>query len=240
MLSAGAVNSLILELRSPDTTEPRIDQIKSVIVEEHQGLIRHFIRFYDPQIYEDLVQVGTVGLLAAIDKFDVNRNVAFGTYAAIQIRSELSHFLRDNRTIRISRTMQENLKKVKDAQDKFVNEYSVQPSFSELESRVDLSRSDLFDALQANQSAYFTSLNDPETHVDIATSQDEFEFVEEWNSILPAIELLSPLNRRILGMRFIEQKKQGEIAQELGMNSMAVSRRLNAIVKEIRSEVDGA
>nr|MCH9841199.1 hypothetical protein [Actinomycetes bacterium] len=88
MLSAGAVNNLILELRSPDTTEPRIDQIKSVIVEEHQGLIRHFIRFYDPQIYEDLVQVGTVGLLAAIDKFDFDRNVAFGTYAAIQIRSE--------------------------------------------------------------------------------------------------------------------------------------------------------
>ena len=136
--------------------------------------------------------------------------------------------------------MQENLKKVKDAQDKFVNEYSVQPSFSELESRVDLSRSDLFDALQANQSAYFTSLSDPETHVDIATSQDEFEFVEEWNSILPAIELLSPLDRRILGMRFIEQKKQGEIAQELGMNPMAVSRQLNAIVKQIRSEVDGA
>ena len=78
MLTAGAVNELIRELRSPDVTAARTDELKSEIIAEHQGLIRHFIRLYDVQVVEDLVQLGTIGVLAAIDKFDLELKILKG------------------------------------------------------------------------------------------------------------------------------------------------------------------
>jgi RNA polymerase sigma-B factor len=238
MLSAGAVNALIVELRSPDVTAARADEIKSEIVDGHQGLIRHFIRLRDPQLYEDLVQIGTIGVLAAIDKFDIGRNVSFGTFAGEHIKGELSHFYRDDGSIRISRSVKSHLSQIRAAQDAFIAKNNAQPSFTELENCVNLNRGEILNALQANYSTHISSLNDPDLHIDIADSRDEFDFIDEWESVRPSIELLSPLDRKILGMRFIEQKKQGEIADELGMNQMAVSRRLTAVLEQLRLEVN--
>jgi RNA polymerase sigma factor (sigma-70 family) len=238
MLSAGAVNALIVELRSPDVTAARADEIKSEIVDGHQGLIRHFIRLRDPQLYEDLVQIGTIGVLAAIDKFDIGRNVSFGTFAGEHIKGELSHFYRDDGAIRISRSVKSHLSQIRAAQDAFIAKNNAQPSFTELENCVNLNRGEILNALQANYSTHISSLNDPDLHIDIADSRDEFDFIDEWESVRPSIELLSPLDRKILGMRFIEQKKQGEIADELGMNQMAVSRRLTAVLEQLRLEVN--
>jgi RNA polymerase sigma-B factor len=92
--------------------------------------------------------------------------------------------------------------------------------------------------LQANHSIHYTSLSDPDLHIDIADSRNEYDFIDAWESVRPAIDLLTPLDRKILGMRFIEQKKQGEIAEELDMNQMAVSRRLTAILEQLRHEAD--
>ena len=80
-------------------------------------------------------------------------------------------------------------------------------------------------------------MGDPKTHLDIAATQSEYEFVDKWASVQPAIDQLAPLERKIFGMRFIEQKRQSEIAQELGMNQMAVSRRLNSILERLRHHV---
>ena len=237
MLTAGAVNELIRELRSPDVTAARTDELKSEIIAEHQGLIHHFIRLYDVQVVEDLVQLGTIGVLAAIDKFDLDRQVAFATFAGIRIRGEISHYLRDNATIRIPRSVQSHIKVVRTAQDTFVAQHNQLPTFVQLAIHADLNRSELFDAMQANQSTHLFSLDDPETYLDIPATQSEYEFVDEWASVRPAIDQLAPLERKILGMRFIEQKRQGEIAQELGMNQMAVSRRLNSILERLRHHV---
>jgi len=238
MLSAGAVNNLIVELRSPDTTQFRADAIKSEIVDEHQGLIRHFIRFRETQSYEDLVQIGTIGVLTAIEKFDLDRKVAFGTFAGEEIKSELSHFRRDDGIIRVSRTLTSHLGKIQAAQESFVARNNVQPNFTELESCLDLTRSEILNALQANHSTQIASLNDPDLHIDAANSQNEYDFIDEWESVRPAIDLLTPLDRKILGMRFVEQKIQGDIAKELGMNQMAVSRRLDSIVSQLRHAVN--
>lgn len=238
MLSSGAVNALIVELRSPAVTVSRAEEIKGEIVDGHQGLIRHFIRLKDPQLYEDLVQIGTIGVLAAIDKFDLDRNVSFGTFAGEHIKGELFHFYRDDGTIRISRSVKSHLSQIRAAQDTFVASNNTQPSFTELEHCVNLTRSEILNALQANHSTQFTSLSDPDLHIDIADSQNEYEFIDAWESVRPAIELLTPLDRKILGMRYIEQKKQGEIAKELNMNQMAISRRLTSILKQLRHEVN--
>ena len=238
MLSAGAVNAWIVELRSPDVTASRADEIKSEIVEGHQGLIRHFIRLRDPQLYEDLVQIGTIGVLAAIDKFDLDRNVSFGTFAGELIKGELSHFHRDDGTIRVSRSVKSHLGQIRAAQDSFVAQNNAQPSFTELENCLDLNRGEILNALQANHSTHYSSLSDPDLHIDIADSRNEYDFIDEWESVRPAIDLLTPLDRKILGMRFIEQKKQGVIADELNLNQMAVSRRLTAILEQLRLEVD--
>lgn len=238
MLSAGAVNNLIVELRSPDVTALRAQDIKSEIVDQHQGLIRHFIRLRDPQLYEDLVQIGTIGILTAIEKFDLNRNVSFGTFAGEQIKGELSHFYRDDGTIRISRAVKAHLGQIRAAQDAFAAKNNAQPSFTELENCVNLSRGEILNALQANYSTHFTSLNDPNLHIDVANSQNQYEFIDEWESVRPAIDLLTPLDRRILGMRFIQQKNQDEIAKELDMNQMAVSRRLKSILDLLRHEAN--
>ncbi|MDB9920140.1 hypothetical protein OAD85_00035 [Actinomycetota bacterium] len=80
-------------------------------------------------------------------------------------------------------------------------------------------------------------MDDPETHLDIAATHSEYEFVDEWASVQPAIDQLAPLERKILGMRIIEQKRQSEVAQELGLNQMAVSRRLNSILERLRHHV---
>jgi len=238
MLSAAAVNSLIVELRSPDVSTSRADEIKSEIVEGHQGLIRHFIRLRDPQLYEDLVQIGTIGVLAAIDKFDIGRNVSFGTFAGELIKGELSHFYRDDSTIHISRSVKSHLSQIRAAQEAFIAQNNCQPSFTQLENCVNLNRSEILNALQANYSTHFSSLSDPDLHLDVADSRNEFDFIDEWESVRPAIDLLTPLDRKILGMRFIEQKKQSEIADELNMNQMAISRRLTAILEQLRHEVN--
>jgi RNA polymerase sigma-B factor len=133
--------------------------------------------------------------------------------------------------------VQSHIKVVRAAQDTFVAQHNELPTFVQLAIHADLNRSELFDALQANQSTHLFSLDDPETHLDIAATQSEYEFVDEWASVRPAIDQLAPLERKILGMRFIEQKRQGEIAQELGMNQMAVSRRLNSILERLRHHV---
>ncbi len=240
MLSAAAVNELIRELRSPDVTPMRLEDIKSEIVTEHQGLIRHFIRLRDPQIYEDLVQVGAIGVLAAIDQFDLDMHTAFSTFAAEKIKGEISHYLRDNGTIRIPRSIQTNLNTIRKAQEQFTIDHNKVPTFTDLVDSVELTRSDVYEAIMANQSGHISSLSDPDQHLELAVNQREYDFVVEWESVRPAIDLLTPLDRKILGMRFIEQKKQNEIAQELGMNQMAVSRRLNAIMRELRAQANAA
>ena len=108
--------------------------------------------------------------------------------------------------------MQSHIKVVRAAQDTFVAQHNELPTFVQLAIHADLNRSELFDALQANQSAHLFSLDDPKTHLDIAATQGEYEFVDEWASVQPAIDQLAPLERKILGMRFIEQKRQSEIA----------------------------
>ena len=212
MLTAGAVNELIRELRSPDVTAARSDELKSEIIAEHQGLIHYFIRLYDVQVVEDLVQLGTIGVLAAIDKFDLDRQVAFATFAGARIWGEISHYLRDNATIRIPRSVQSHIKVVRAVQDNFVAQHNELPTFVQPATHADINLSELFDALRANPSTHLFSLDDPETHLDIVTTQSEYEFVDEWVSVQPAIDQLAPLERKILGMRFIEQKRQSEIA----------------------------
>jgi RNA polymerase sigma factor (sigma-70 family) len=164
--------------------------------------------------------------------------VSFGTFAGEQIKGELYHFYRDDGTIRISRSVKSHLGQIRAAQDSYVAQNNAQPTFTELEKCVNLNRGEILNALQTNHNTHFSSLSDPDLHIDVADSRNEFDFIDEWESVRPAIDLLTPLDRKILGMRFIEQKKQGQIASELNMNQMAISRRLTAILEQLRLEVN--
>ena len=191
---------------------------------------------------EDLEQVATLALLKAIDRMDTEREVRFSTFATITITGELKRHLRDKGwAVRVPRPIQELAVRVSRLMATLTQELGRSPTVREIAARADASDEETLEAIDAARAYSADSLDAP-TRGDadltpkerLAETDDRFDRLDSWHSIAPRIRRLPERERTILYLRFFEEKTQSEIARELGISQMHVSRLLSRTISTLR------
>lgn len=193
---------------------------------------------------DDLFQVGCIGLIKAIDNFDVSHNVKFSTYAVPMIIGEIRRYLRDNNSIRVSRSLRDIAYKALQAKERLTNKNSKEPSINELSKELDIAKEDIVFALDAIQDPI--SLFEPVYHDggdaiyvmdQISDDKNQDENWVEHISLKEAMEKLNNRERLILTLRFFEGKTQMEVADEITISQAQVSRLEKSALKHLRKYV---
>lgn len=193
---------------------------------------------------DDLFQVGCVGLLKAIDNFDVNLNVKFSTYGVPMIAGEIRRFLRDNTSIRVSRSVRDTAYRVLQCKEAMLAENSREPTLEEIAKRLELPLETVvsaMDAISAPVSLYepvYSDGGDPLTVMDQV--RDTKNTDEQWMeriALREAISTLGEREKRILALRFFDGKTQMEVASEVGISQAQVSRLEKNAISSIRKAI---
>jgi RNA polymerase sporulation-specific sigma factor len=191
---------------------------------------------------EDLFQLGCLGLIKAIDRFDLGQGVQFSTYAVPLIMGEIRQFLRDSGPIKISRSIREMVQQVGVAREKLTQEFGHEPSLAELAGVTRLSREEIITAVEAAQPIKYLQetidQNDQETitlgeRVTEGGDPQELPWLEGI-ALKEVILMLEPRLKRILEMRFFEEKNQTQVAQVLGISQVQVSRLEKEALRRLR------
>ncbi|MDH7573291.1 MAG: RNA polymerase sporulation sigma factor SigG [Clostridia bacterium] len=193
---------------------------------------------------DDLFQVGCVGLIKAIDNFDLEQNVRFSTYAVPMIIGEIRRYLRDNNLVRISRSLRDTAYKALQARDALVNKYGREPTVVEIAEELKLEREEVVFALDAIQEP--VSLFEPVYHDggdpilvmdQIGDEKNQDANWLEGIAVREALQKLSERERTILTLRFFEGKTQMEVADEIGISQAQVSRLEKAALNHMRKHM---
>lgn len=228
------------------TTDPQArHQIRERLVNDHMGLAHHMARRFSHRGVsdDDLIQVASVGLLHAIERFDPDRGVEFSTFAAPTIVGEIKRHFRDKGwAIRVPRRLQELHLRTTTVADELTNRLGRSPNISELAAAARASEEEVLEALDASRAYRARPLTRPNGEDgDIEStdlSDDDLALVRSENRVV-VDQLLARLGKRdqlILRMRFFEEMTQLEIAERLGVSQMQVSRLLNRVLTQLRDE----
>lgn len=186
--------------------------------------------------YDNLLQAGCLGLVKAYDAFDRERGVRFSTYAVPVILGEIKKLFRDGGSVKVSRQLKERAVKVARENDRFINRYGIEPTVSELAELMEMDESDIVDALNCSRSPLsLTAYDDDDDSrtIDIP-SNDAEEGITELLSLNRAIETLDETDRKIVKLRFIENKTQSETVAMLGTTQVQVSRKERKLLSRLR------
>ena len=191
---------------------------------------------------DDLFQIGCIGLIKAIDNFDVTQNVKFSTYAVPMILGEVRRYLRDNNSIRVSRSLRDTAYKALYARDALTKKNLREPTIMEIADEVGISKEEItyaMDAIQTPVSLYepvYTDGGDPLCVMDqISDKKNREEKWIEQLSLNEAMKRLPERERHIIDMRFFEGKTQTEVAEEVGISQAQVSRLEKNALKAMRN-----
>jgi RNA polymerase sigma-B factor len=254
--------------RLPERTEPRFDnspervesdklferwqqrgdqRARAELVNRFLPLARNLARRYAGarEPFDDLLQVASLGLVKAIDRFDTERGAAFSSFAVPTILGELKRYFRDlGWSVHVPRGAQEQALKVQEAHERLTTKTGRPPTVNELAEYLELSLEDVLDALETAQAHHSTSLDAPREDrssgeagalVDVFGEEDQrYELVDETITISVAARSLSERERRVLGLRFVHDMTQTQIAQEIGVSQMQVSRILRRALNRLR------
>lgn len=219
---------------------------KEQIVTSNLGLVwavaRRFIgRGHD---LEDLYQIGCIGLMKCIDKFDLSYDVKFSTYAVPMISGEIKRFLRDDGIIKVSRTLKETAYKVKKMRDDIVNQTGVEPKLEEISSLLDIDMEEIVASLEANvevESIHKTIYENDGNSIylidKIVSEEDEKEEVINHMLIEELMKDLNDEERQLIQMRYYENKTQTEISDVIGVSQVQVSRMEKRILLKMRQQL---
>ena len=192
---------------------------------------------------DDLFQVGCIGLIKAIDNFDPRHEVMFSTYGVPMISGEVKRFLRDNNAVRVSRSMRDTAYRAMQMKEQITNEKGREPNITEIAEALGLPPEDVVIALEAivePVSLYEPVFSDGGDTIyimdQIKGGTTDGDWLEEI-AIKEAIHELSPREKTILSMRFIDGKTQTEVAEEIGISQAQVSRLEKGAMRKIKSEL---
>ena len=216
------------------------------LVEENQGLIWSIVRRYARKGVdtEDLYQLGCLGFLKAVRGFDPAFGCQFSTYAVPMIIGEVRRYLRDNSSIRVSRSMRDTAYRALQAKEAFINAHQREPTIEELAKEMDVPREDIVFALDAITDP--VSLYEPvfESNGDAVCVMDQVGDTkntdEHWLEqivLKEAISRLSPREQHILNLRFFEGRTQMEVADEIHISQAQVSRLEKSALERIRKQI---
>jgi RNA polymerase sporulation-specific sigma factor len=219
---------------------------ENFLVENNIGLVRSVVkRFLNRGCeYEDLLQIGSIGLLKAIKKFDPSFNVRFSTYAIPMIMGEIKRFLRDDGMIKVSRSLKETAYKANLMKEHLEKDFGREPTISELASEMEISVEDLVVALDSTHAAqylYETIHQDdgsPVLLIDkISCKEDENSDIIDKIAIKEMLSELEPRERQIIILRYFKDKTQCQIAEMLDMSQVQISRIEKKILSKMRQRI---
>jgi RNA polymerase sigma-B factor len=219
---------------------------RDALVEQFMPLARSLARRYDrsSEPYEDLLQVAALGLLKAIDRFDRDRGPSFASFAIPTILGEMRRYFRDSGwSLHVPRGDKERALKVRDAQEAFANTHGHAPTVSQLAQFLEFEDEQVIDALLAIQAYESLSLDAPRpgaedeaiTYGDaVGADDDRYELVELDATVVAVLDQIPVRERQILRMRFIDGLTQTQIAAQVGVSQMQVSRLLRRSLDQLR------
>jgi RNA polymerase sporulation-specific sigma factor len=192
---------------------------------------------------DDLFQVGCIGLIKAIDNFDITLNVKFSTYAVPMILGEVKRYLRDNNQVRVSRSLRDLAYRAMQAKEKLINEKSREPTIEEIAKEIEVKREDVVLALEAITepvSLYepvFSESGDTIYVMDqIGDNNDDNNWLDEI-ALKEAINHLGQREKKILNLRFFQGRTQVEVADEIGISQAQVSRLEKGALNKIKRKI---
>lgn len=220
------------------------------LVTENMGLIWSIVRRFSGRGYEleDLFQIGSIGLLKAIDKFDTNYEVKFSTYAVPMIQGEIKRFLRDDGMVKVSRTLKENGWKIKKAAEQLAFQLGRDATLEEIAATTELSVEDIIMAMEANEeveSIYRTVYQGDGNEIYLldkieAREDSSFGQTESLLNHMMIEQLLKELSgeeKKLIISRYYKEKTQTEVAKELGISQVQVSRLEKKILLRMRGKI---
>ena len=222
------------------------EKARTQLVEENVGLIWCVVRRFMGRGVEseDLFQIGSIGLLKAIDKFDFSYDVKFSTYAVPMISGEIQRFLRDDGLIKVSRSLKELAYKAFLARERLQEKLQRDPTLEELAEDMTIEKEELVMALEASgevESLYKPVYQKDGNEVPLLEKLEEKECQEDrvLNRMLlgQLLEELEKEERQLIYLRYFANKTQTEIGQELGISQVQVSRMEKRILKRMRERV---
>ncbi len=234
------IHNLILKAQSGDK------EAESKIFEDNIGLIWSVAKRFSNRGYDadDIFQIGSIGMIKAIQKFDLSFNVKFSTYAVPMIMGEIKRFLRDDGIIKVSRNLKELAYKANYAREQIEKRKGADARISEIADFLNISTEDVVQALEANscmESLYQTVNDDSKSPVYIIDRINNNENNE--NDLIDMIDIKESLrkldyrDRQIIVMRYIKGKTQSEIAKALGISQVQVSRLEKKILINMRKMI---
>ena len=214
------------------------------ILIENTGLIWSIVRrfLYRGHEGEDLFQIGCIGMLKAIDRFDTEFDVAFSTYAVPMIAGEIRRFIRDDGIVKISRKIKENQMKIMHQREIYINEKKQEPTIEELEKVCDLTKEEIVMAMDASRNVEsidkeMYSKDSAYTLMDLAEDDTNIEeTVLNKIMVQQLMDMLESKERKIINLRYFKNKTQSQVAKEMGMTQVQVSRLEKKILNSMRNE----
>lgn len=217
---------------------------RDVIVNRNTRLVwsvvqRFLNRGYEP---DDLFQIGCIGLIKSVDKFDLSYDVKFSTYAVPMIIGEIQRFLRDDGTVKVSRSLKEMANKIRKMKDELSKTFGRVPTINELAEKLEISPEEVVFAQEASRSlasiheTVYENDGDPITLLDQIADQSETKWFDKI-ALKEAICHLNERERLIVYLRYYKDQTQSEVADRLGISQVQVSRLEKKILEQIKDQM---
>jgi RNA polymerase sigma-B factor len=240
---------LFARLHDDTVDESEREAAREGLVHLHLPLVEHCARRFRNrgEPLEDLVQVGTIGLLKSVDRFDTDRGVEFSTYATPTIIGEIKRYFRDKGwAIRVPRRLQELRMQIGTVGAELTQSLGRSPTPRELAEAMGCSVEEVLEGLESSNAYSTLSLdagegNDegPGSMLDsIGVDDENLEHVEVRESLKPLLDRLDPREKKILLLRFFKNMTQSQIAEEIGVSQMHVSRLLSRTLEQLRTSLE--
>nr|WP_245234608.1 RNA polymerase sigma factor SigF [Streptomyces flavochromogenes] len=239
--------ALFVTLRELPEGSPEKAELRNQLVRMHLPLVEHLARRFRNrgEPLDDLTQVATIGLIKSVDRFDPERGVEFSTYATPTVVGEIKRHFRDKGwAVRVPRRLQELRLSLTTATAELSQQHGRSPTVHELAERLGISEEEVLEGLESANAYSTLSLDVPDTDdespavADTLGAEDEaLEGVEYRESLKPLLEDLPPREKRILLLRFFGNMTQSQIAQEVGISQMHVSRLLARTLAQLREKL---
>ncbi len=222
-------------------------QAQSLLVEKNAGLVWSIVRRFQNRGHEteDLFQIGCIGLIKSINKFDTSFDVKFSTYAVPMIVGEIKRFLRDDGIIKVSRSLKETSNKARITREVMTKELGREPSINELSLRLNIPAEDLVMAVEAAYvpESLFNTVGEGDNSPILLIDRINDEYSENEADLIDKIALkqvldtLKPREKQIIILRYFKEKTQVQIAKLLGISQVQVSRIEKKILEELKTKI---
>ncbi|TLS35658.1 RNA polymerase sporulation sigma factor SigF [Pseudalkalibacillus caeni] len=226
--------------RSQDGDQDARDTIVQKNMRLVWSVVQRFLnRGYEP---DDLFQIGCIGLLKSVDKFDLSFDVKFSTYAVPMIIGEIQRFIRDDGTVKVSRSLKETGNKIRKIKDELSKELGRNPTINEIAEKLETTPEEIVlaqEAVRAPSSIHETVYEndgDPITLLDQIADQSETKWFDKI-ALQEALQNLEERERLIVYLRYYKDQTQSEVAERLGISQVQVSRLEKKILKQIKEQM---